>query len=296
MWLRQELGEIEINSLSVRQQLDLLQNNEYLNCNVNYLVQSRLSCTQSEKNTTPGLSIISRLQQEITIVWNNIYLYIATYFPLVWTEVQKVKFFPNTPFIFGKQFDFKEQDNRINSIRQFLEVSRTLVFGGSLRLPFSQDTVLLDIFHKLLRSCQLSDIPGRNSIAGQRRVIFLQNWIQKLVLRNSLPRFLKSELTIVSPRQHIKEKPVLITESKSYIAKRINIQPAPSLHLNTEKSIQSVPSVETTFSSYLHRQTVNPPQFIGLKLKFDTDDSENSCSTINSENSIWEPAFKKRKL
>jgi len=297
MWLRQELGEIKIDSLSVRQQLDLLQNNEYLNCNVNHLVQSRLSFVQSDKNTTLGLSTISRLQQEITIVWNNIYSYIATYFPLVWSEVQKDNFFPNIPIISRNQFDIKEQDSRINSFRHFIEVCKTLVYRGTLRLPFSQNIALSNIFQKLLHSCQLSDRPGKNSIAEQRRIIFLQNWQQKLVLRKSLLEFLKSKLIAVSPRNNIKKGSALVTESKSksYIARKINIQTLPVPHLKTEVSHQSLSSVETTFSSYLHRQNLNPPTFIGLKLKFDTDESEDNCSTINSEDSIWEPTFKKRK-
>jgi len=299
MWLRKELGEIKINSLSIRQQLDLLQNNAYVSCNFNNLVQARISFIQLDKSTTPGLSGISRIQREINLVWHNIYLYIATFFPLVWAEIRKINFFPDIQTTFGHQLDLKEQDTRIRIFQNFLEVCRSLVFGGSLRLPFSQDTSLLEIFNNLLCYCQITDIPGKASIAGQRRVIFLQNWIRKLVLRNSLSSFLNSTVPASESPQKViepfKQKPNPITASKSYIAKEIHIQSIPIPPFKTEELDQSPLSIETTFSSYLHRQTKHSLPFIGLKLKFDTDESDDNCSTIHSEDSIWKPTFAKRR-
>ena len=296
MWLHQELKEINIESLSVRQQLDLLQNNGYVTCNINYLIQARLFISQSDTYANSGLSALSRLQQESDIVWNNIYLYIETYFPLVWSETKKLNFFPTIPTFSGKEFDPKqEQDNKIQSLQYFIEACRTLVYGGILRLPFSQDSFLSNLFQKLLIACQLSDIQGRASIAGQRRVIFLQQWIQKLVLRNSLPVFINSTLNTGSPQRSIKAIPIPITAPRAYIAKKIHIQSVPSSNLKPENLEGSISSDTTTFSSYLHRHDKNSSSFIGLKLKFEKDDSEDSYSTIHSEDSIWKPAFKKRK-
>jgi len=295
MWLHQELKEINIESLSVRQQLDLLQNNGYVTCNINYQIQARLFISQSDTYGKSGLSAFSRLQQESDIVWNNIYLYIETYFPLVWSETKKLNFFPTIPTISGKEFDPKEQDNKIQSLQYFIEACRTLVYGGVLRLPFSQDSLLSKLFYNLLLACQLSDIQGRASIAGQRRVIFLQKWIQKLVLRNSLPAFINSTLTTGSPQRSIKAVPIPITAPKAYIAKKIHIQSIQPSNLKPEFLEGSISSDTTTFSSYLHRNNKNSSSFIGLKLKFEKDDSEDSYSTIDSEDSIWKPAFKKRK-
>jgi len=75
MWLRQEFKEIKIESLSVRQQLDLLQNKEYVTCNINYLIQARLSLSQSDNYANSGFSVLSRLQQESGIACNN-YIFI----------------------------------------------------------------------------------------------------------------------------------------------------------------------------------------------------------------------------
>ena len=81
----------------------------------------------------------------------------------MWSAIKKLNFFPIVPTFFGKQFDPKEQDNRIQSFQYFIEACRTLVYGGILRLPFSQDILLSELFHKLLLACQLSDIQGRAS-------------------------------------------------------------------------------------------------------------------------------------
>jgi len=264
-------------------------------CNINYLIQARLFISQSDTYATSGLSVLSRLQQESDIVWNNIYLYIETYFPLVWSETKKLNFFPIIPTFSGKELNPKEQDTKIQSFQYFIEACRTLVYGGILRLPFSQDNLLSKLFQKLLLACQLSDIQGRASIAGQRRVIFLQQWIQKLVLRNSLPVFINSTLNTGSPQRSIKAIPIPITAPRAYIAKKIHIQSVPSSNLKPENLEGSISSDTTTFSSYLHRHDKNSSSFIGLKLKFEKDDSEDSYSTIHSEDSIWKPAFKKRK-
>ena len=266
-----------------------------MTCNINYLIQARLFISQLDTYAISGLSALSRLQQESDIAWNNIYLYIETYFPLVWTETKKLNFFPTSPTFSEKEFDPKEQDNKIQSLQYFLEACRTLVYGGTLRLPFSQDNLLSNLFQKLLLACQLSDIQGRASIAGQRRVIFLQKWIQKLVLRNSLPVFINSTLTTGSPQRSIKAVPIPITAPKAYTAKKIHIHSVHSSNPKPEHSEGSISSDTTTFSSYLNRHDKNSSTFIGLKLKFEKDDSEDSYSTIQSDDSIWKPAFKRKK-
>jgi len=295
MWLHQELDKVKINSLSVRQQLDLLQDNAYVICNLNSLVHAHLSFGQSNTTTASGLSALSRLQREINITWNNIYAYIATYFPSVWSEVGESTLFPKIPIIFGKQFEPKILEARIRSCQQFIEICKTLVYGGSLRLPFSQNSVIINIHQKLLCSCQISDISGKASIAGQRRIIFLRNWIQKLVVRHSLQNFLLST-TNFSPFQcRIKTESVPITETKSYVVKEIPIQTCPLIQSDSKVLSKSSSSVNTTFTSYLNQQNRNSSKFIGLKLKFDSELSDDDCSTINSDDSIWETTFKRQK-
>jgi len=59
---------------------------------------------------------------------------------------------------------------------------------------------------------------------------------------------------------------------------------------------QSPQSLNNKFSSYINKNQNQSSKFVGLKIKFDLETSDNSSYTDNSESSVWEPFFKKNKV
>jgi len=295
MWLKKELLTIQIQNLSTRQQLDLLQDNAYIRCNLNSIIHAGITLNRVVKKEISSGKYTPRYAQEVNIEWNNICSYIYFAFPIVWTAICDCDILPQVTNRTKFSLDPSSITLGIQSFKRVQEVFKTLVYGGSLRPIYSLNSHIQILYSKLLQSCQATDIAGQNNIAGQNRIIFLQNWIEKLVLSSSLHSFFLANTTFASPTNIIKQEPVQITEKK-YIVRKI-LKPAhkQSNSIDNSDSAHSLQSVNTTFSSYIN--SAQPKNFVGLKIKFDLEDSENSsCCTENSDDSVWEPVFKKRKI
>jgi len=214
----------------------------------------------------------------------------------VWEAICINNVFPTNTITLDTLPKIQDLDKKINSCKQFIEVIRSIVYGASLRLPFSQDTQLQKLHSNLLISCQKSDSSGFNNIAGQKRIIFLQNWIDKLVITSSLPSYFIAILKYSSPDKFIKKEPAQVTERKYIVTKLPGLDYPPLQTKININSPSSLPSCNTTFSSYLKRQHPRSSKFVGLKIKFDSEDSDSSSfSESSDERSIWKPVFKKRK-
>jgi len=294
MWLKKELLALQVDNLSIRQQLDILQDNAYIRCNLHSIVSSKSTLnlvTKKENFTNP------RYAQEINIAWDNICSYLRIAFSEVWETICINNVFPTNTITLDTLPKIQDLDKKINSCKQFIEVIRSLVYGTYLRLPFSQDIQLQKLHSSLLISCQKSDSSGFNNIAGQKRIIFLQNWIEKLVITSSLPSYFITILKYSSPDKLIKKEPAQVTERKYIVTKHPGSDYLP---IHTKNNIDSSPSLQscnTTFSSYLKKQHPGSSKFVGLKIKFDSEDSDSSSFSESSdeEHSIWKPVFKKRK-
>ena len=295
MWLKKELLALQVDNLSTRQQLDILQDNAYIRCNLNSIVSSKsaLNLVTKKVNSTNGTN--PRYAQEINIAWDNICSYLRLAFSEVWEAICINNVFPTNTIILDTLPKIQDLDKKINSCKQFIELIRSLVYGTYLRLPFSQEIQLQKLHSNLLISCQKSDISGSDNIAGQKRIIFLQTWIEKLVITSSLPSYFSTILKYSSPDRFIKQEPAQITEKKYIVSKHPGLNYQPIQSNNNSNLSSSSQSCDTTFSSYLNKQHPNSSKFVGLKIKFDSEDSDSSCSSENSGLSIWKPVFKKRK-
>jgi len=220
MWLKKELLTIQVQNLSTRQQLDLLQDNAYIRCNLNSIIYTGITLNRVVKKEITSEKFTPRYAQEVNIAWNNICSYIHFAFPIVWTAICDCDILPQvtnkTKFLLA----LSSINLGIQSFKKVQEVFKTLVYGGSLRPIYSQNSHIQTLYTKLLHSCQTTDIAGKNNIAGQNRIIFLQNWIEKLVLSSSLHSFFLANTTFASPINIIKKEPVQITDKK-YIVKKI---------------------------------------------------------------------------
>jgi len=299
MWLREELLSLQVNNLSIRQQLDLLQNNAYIRRNLDSVIDIKLSLNLVVKKEVIGEKVSSRYVREINSAWNNICTYIRLAFPKVWYTIRASEFLCedtiNTKLLFQDQI----LTNKIHSCKKVIEIFRTIIYGGSLRLPLSQDRQAQKLFLDLLFACQISDISGISSIASQKRIAFLQNWIEKLVFTSSLPSCLLNSAacnsgnitpnSIQKDAAQVTNKKFTVTKlPKSRITSLKNIK-------DTKTESQSSQSLNTTLSSYIDQQT-KPPNFVGIKIKFDSDFLSSGSDTESSVHSIWKPVFKRKRF
>jgi len=296
MWLGEELQKIQTNSLSTRQQLDIIQDNAYIRSNLNSIISTSnilASVGTQSKHLSDAHKI--RIIKEIDLAWNNIREYFSHLFPVIWKIIGDsdvlIKSFSETRL----PPSIRDINLRIQSCRKIIEVSKTLVYGGPLRIPFSQDSSTRTLYSELLISCQKSDISGTNLISSQNRISFLQNWLEKLVLRHSISTYFLEQIGISSPNILIKADPVPISTAKFIVSKIPIFNNNTGIKAQHSDSSQSSKSADTTFSEYLNSDKHRTPKFVGLKIKFDSDSSDKSCSSADSENSVWDPVFKKRK-
>jgi len=296
MWLREELQKIQTNSLSTRQQLDIIQDNAYIRSNLNSIISTSnllASVGTQSKHLSDAHKI--RIIKEIDLAWNNIRDYFSYLFPVVWKIIGDsdvlIKSFSETRL----PPSIRDINLRIHSCKKIIEVSKTLVYGGPLRIPFSQDSSTRTLYTELLTSCQKSDISGPNLTSGQNRVSFLQNWLEKLVLKHSISTYFLEQIGVSSPKILIKAEPVQVSTSKFTVSKIPILKSIVCDNSQILENSLSSKSVETTFSAYLNSDIHKTPKFVGLKIKFDSDSSIDSCSSVDSEDSVWDSVFKKRK-
>jgi len=228
-------------------------------------------------------------------VWNNILSYLKLLFPIVWENIGYSNVFqgdfPDKVF----SFNTKDINLRIQSCKKIIEVSKTLVYGGSLRLPFSQDIYTQNLHKLLLVSCQISEVSGAKIIAGQNRVIFLQSWLEKLIFGHPLSNYLDKHTRFLSPVRPLKQKLAQVTDTKYTVSKIPLLNHKVSKNLAIGTSTTSSDSGNTSFSAYLNKDKFKIPQFVGVRIKFDSDHSDSSYSSKDSQNSIWRPVFKKKR-
>jgi len=301
MWLDTELKAIQTSTLSIRQQLDIIQDNAYIRCNLDSIIGVNNTLRTVDTSNISSDSLHDTDIKEVKLAWKNIRSYLSFLFPRVWKAIDESNIFQD--HLLDRNIPIRSKDiNRgIKSYKKILEVAKTLVYGGSLRPLFSRDDQIQKLYNILLHSCQISDTPGIQSNSGQNRVLFLQDWLEKLVAKNSLSTYLANQIVYNSPKIITKAEPAQVTVDNSnilnkrkYIISKIpisGINPPSNKHLKT--SSHSSASIDTTFSTYLNSKSLQPPKFIGLKLKFNSDSSESGYSTEDSNNSVWKPVFGK---
>jgi len=297
MWLGTELQKLQLNSLSIRQQLEIIQDNGYIQCNLSQLANISIQVRDVNKNFNPSDALSQKIFKEVNLAWNNILSYLKLLFPIVWKDIGCSNVFQE---IFSDKVfscNIRDINLRIQSCKKVIEVSKTLVYGGALRLPFSQDIYTQNLHNLLLVSCQKSDVSGGKIIAGQNRILFLQSWLEKLIVGHPLSNYLDNHIKFSSPVRPLKRTFAQVTDTKYTVSKI----PLPNHKVTENPSVGSSPgtissdSGNTSFSAYLNKDKFKTPQFVGVRIKFDSDRSDSSYSSKDSQNSIWNPVFKTKK-
>jgi len=295
MWLKKELCAIKTDNLTVRQQIDYIQDNAYLRCNISGIVGIKVSLSKLHSTSAIEKNIKQRFNWEIEAVWSNITDYIITFFPSVWSILQRYNLFPTVQAIPTSPIDVVNIDSRIQSYRYFTEICRSITYGGALRFPFDRNSTVVNIHLELLHLCRATDISGRLFIANQNRILFLQDWLEKLIASSSLDTYLISCTPTKSPEISFKREPRTISTSKTsppqFLSKKENNSPIKKFSI-LETSSSSSNSDHTSFSSYFNRQQSPDVNTFNRKIKFDSDDSDPGDLSDSSDNSIWKPIFR----
>ena len=251
---------------------------------------------RASKEETSTKEINSRYAKESNTAWSNIRSYIHLAFPVVWKAICDSNILFESTTNSDHSGLLRDINIRVQSCKKFLEVFKTLVYGGSLRPHFSQNFHIQQLYISLLQSCQVSDISGTENTAGQYRINFLQNWIEKLVI-NSAGSFCPTDnILFSSPKNQLKKQSALVSDTKFLVSEIPKPKARSFSDKNELKSILSSQTLNTTFSSYIRKPHIQSTKFVGIKIKFDSDSSIDSDCTDSSDSSVWKPAFQKRKL
>jgi len=296
MWLQEELLKLQVNNLSIRQQLDLLQENAYVRCNLNSIVNLSAESSLASKDESSLKGEPSSYAKKGNIAWKNILSYFRLAFPVVWGAICDSRILPENTTNFNFSIRFQDIKVGVQSCKKVLEVFRTLVYGGSLRPHFSKYHRIQQLYSSLLLICQSSDISGKDSISGQYRIIFLQNWIEKLVNTSSLPSFFISNTSFSSPENCFGKKAAFVSDTKYIVSKIPGSKPHATSNKDEIASTSSSQTVNTSFSSYINKNHTQSSKFVGIKIKFDSDSSSDSDTSETSDSSTWTSPFKKRKI
>jgi len=263
MWLQTELQQICIKEFALRQKLDLIQDNEYINYNLRQLV--RLGVEFDSSTEGKWHQAASRCNS----YWYNIIEYLRRHFLEVYDIVKRKSFLQVDPIVLRKDNYIELLDKRTLSCKSFLEICRSVTYFGQLREPISRSNSNKDLFLSLQDKCKYSDPPGNKLIPLGNRIHFIRSWIEKLVVRN------QSNYTVSC------WKPVPI-----FPLQEVSISPQKTTSINQRKrkEISVVSEIKPEFRfSKIQVKTVR------LSELFDSDDS--ACSTSSSD-SVWDPPFK----
>jgi len=265
MWLQKELQQICIKEFALRQKLDLIQDNAYIDYNLKRLIL--LSIAPEHSNEGKWQYIAPRCNS----YWFNIVGYIKRFFIDVYDIVEKTGFLQVESISLGENNSIKVLGERIQSCKSFLEICRSVTYLGQLREPLSRHTANFELFQLLQIKTKYSDPPGNKLIPLGNRVLFIRSWIEKLVLKN------QSNYT-VSVWTPIPIFPVKKEDSE-------NQDTTSSVKSRKRKDISVVSTTKPEFHfSRIQTKTIR------LSELFNSEDSDSQTSS----DSIWDSPFKKK--
>ena len=178
MWLRKEINSICVKEFRLRHQLDILQGNPYISFNIDQLVTLVIEYS-SEK---PGHW--QDLASRCNLFWYNIVGYLKL-FPGIYAILDQKKFLTFEIVSLKKEIAFNILKSRIKSIRNFVEIARTISYRAQLKEEFANKSIAnRDLFNTLSSLSNSSDPPGDRLLALGNRIVFIKEWLSKLVLKN----------------------------------------------------------------------------------------------------------------
>jgi len=266
MWLRKEIQQICIKDFELRQQLDILQDNAYIQFNLRNLVLLSLPSGSAVEGKW------SYVAPRCNSYWYNIVGYIRYCFPKIYDILDQKEFLRFTPIVLRKENLSIILQERIFSIKSFIEIGRSITYFGSLREPQSRSVINQELFKLLSERCKYSDPPGSKLIHLGNRIQFIRYWLEKLILKN------QSNYTISC------WEPVPIFPKTEHRNSAIT-SPITEASFSSGEAIPVVSDSKPNYHfSKIQLKTVR------LSDIFQGNDSDSTSSS----DSVWEPPFKKQ--
>jgi len=283
MWLRQELQTICLKEFTIRHQLDILQDNAYINFNVRHL-STLLFDHDTKTRKWPCIS------KYCNRYWLNFVSYLRS-FPEIYSILVQKDFIPEDPLVIRETNFLSVLKLRIKTCNTFLEICKSITYQGRLRESIARHPDLRELFYILSEKSRLTDPPGHRLLALNNRILFIRRWLVKLIHKHQSYYSLEP---IAAP-----------TTEFSILKKKINTDRAPSrLYLSTKTAdCDKITKIE---DSPVATRTLFPKgsdsnqhlRFIKFKRKpyrlSEIIQSQDSDST-SSADSIWQSPFKRHK-
>jgi len=269
MWLRKEIHSICLKEFKIRHQLDLIQGNSYISFNIEQLVALVVENQGESKGHWQNLA------SRCNFFWYNIIGYLKQFHDIHQILDQK-KFLTFDTVVIRKETLANILHSRIKSIRNLVEIAKTISYRAQLKAAFAQSFLNRDLFNTLTLLSNKSDPAGEKLLALSNRIVFIEDWTTKLILKNKhlIEGTQKYQPLPIFPQFHCPKAPKYHSPDKD----RTDL-----VHDRDKTRVVSITKPFVKFST-LH----NRPRRLSDLL--DNDDSSQSSS-----DSIWSAPFKKLK-
>jgi len=267
MWLQKEIQQICIKEFGIRHQLDLLQNNAYINIHIQQLVI--LSYASKDSPEGNWQHVIPRCNT----FWFNIVSYISL-FPDIYHILDQIEFLIFKPVVLHKGNFSGILAQRIQSCKSFIDICRSISCRGSINELISRHDKNKKLFLLLSERSSYTDPEGKKLIPLNNRIRFIRNWVEKIVLLNQ-------HTLQYHPSTPLPLPPVV---SKS-IAIKQKIFPPESPNKNSFDAFP-IPFISATKADFhFSRLRKRPKRLSDIYNNIDSDSSNSSTG------SLWDPPF-----
>jgi len=177
MWLRKELQEICIREFGIRHQLDLLQNNAYVNLHIQKLTLLSFAPKGSPEGNWQYVA------PRCNTLWFNLVGYLKL-FPDIYCILDQKDFLIFKPTVLHRGNFNNILTQRIQSCKDFIDICRIISCRGTITELISRSEKNKILFYHLSEQSRYTDPEGKKLIPLNNRIRFIRNWVEKVVLLN----------------------------------------------------------------------------------------------------------------
>jgi len=267
MWLRKEIQSICLKEFQIRHQLDLIQESPYIAFNIDKLIA--LGVEYSGSDQTHWQHSAARCN----FFWFNIVGYLKL-FPRILEVLREQDFCSFEAIVIRKETSVHILRERIQFGRTFVEIARTIAYRAHLKAVFAKSNCNINLFNTLSRLSNNSDPAGEKLIALSNRILFIKDWIAKIIA--------KHQDTIESIH-----KPTVLPIFPDTL-QSIGIQSPPKEQIIPVNKTQKrrIVSIVKPFIKFSSKRTSSKSRRLSDILDDDSDSS-------SSNSSLWSPPFPK---
>jgi len=278
MWLRKELQTICLKEFTIRHQLDLLQDNAYIDFNVRHLSALLFDQDSKIQNWSHTAALCDKY-------WLNFVGYLQL-FPDVHAILIQKEFISVHPPHIREDNCLSVLKHRIRTCDTFLEICRSIAYQGLLRDHVARSSDSRELFHILSERSRYTDPAGHRLLALNNRINFIRKWLDKLIYRHQA-LFLSTPIKRDSNKQPNHKEPYNHSEEFKAV----------SLHKIAK--IEESPTGTTRFSNSKASNFKQTLRFVKFKRKpsrlSEIIYSQDTDSVSSGDSLLDQPPFKRSK-